>query len=63
MKLLRSTRAEVELAFRSLKNSLSLRLVYHSKDDRIRSHALICLLTLLLVGTTEVETEMSWAVI
>jgi len=54
---------EVERAFRTLKSSLSLRPVYHSKDDRIRSHVLICWLALLLVRLAEVETDMSWAVI
>jgi hypothetical protein len=54
---------EVERAFRTLKSSLSLRPIYHSKDDRIRSHVLICWLALLLVRLTEVETDMSWAVI
>ncbi len=54
---------EVERAFRTLKSSLSLRPIYHSKDDRIRSHVLICWLALLLVRVAEVETEMSWAVI
>jgi transposase len=39
---------EVERAFRTLKSSLSLRPIYHSKDDRIRSHVLICWLALLL---------------
>ena len=54
---------EVERAFRTLKSSLSLRPIYHSKDDRIRSHVLICWLALLLVRLAEVETDMSWAVI
>jgi transposase len=54
---------EVERAFRTLKSSLSLRPIYHSKDDRIRSHVLICWLALLLVRIAEVETEMSWAVV
>jgi len=54
---------EVESAFRTLKSSLSLRPVYHSKDDRIRSHVLICWLALLLVRIAEVETGMSWAAI
>ena len=48
---------------RTLKSSLSLRPVYHSKDDRIRSHVLICWLALLLVRIAEVETGMSWAVV
>jgi hypothetical protein len=54
---------EVERAFRTLKSSLSLRPIYHSKDDRIRSHVLICWLALLLVRLAEVETDMGWAVI
>jgi transposase len=54
---------EVERAFRTLKHSLSLRPVYHSKDDRIRSHVLICWLALLLVRIAEVETGLSWTVI
>ena len=54
---------EVERAFRTLKSSLSLRPIYHSKDDRIRSHVLSCWLALLLVRLAEVETDMSWALI
>jgi transposase len=34
--------------------------VYHSKDDRIRSHVLLCWLALLLVRIAEVETGISW---
>ncbi|TKB09252.1 IS1634 family transposase [Desulforhopalus sp. IMCC35007] len=52
---------EVERAFRTLKSTLSLRPVYHSKDDRVRSHVLICWLALLLVRIAEVETGLSWA--
>ncbi len=44
---------EVERAFRTLKSTLSLRPVYHTKDDRIRSHVLLCWLALLLVRITE----------
>ena len=51
---------EVERAFRTLKSTLNLRPVYHSKDDRIRSHVLLCWLALLLVRIVEVETGMSW---
>jgi len=51
---------EVERAFRTLKSTLSLRPVYHTKDDRIRSHVLICWLALLLVRIAEVETELTW---
>jgi transposase len=51
---------EVERAFRSLKGSLSLRPIYHSKDDRIRSHVLLCWLALLLIRIAEIETGMTW---
>ena len=51
---------EVERAFRTLKGSLSLRPIYHSKDDRIRSHVLLCWLALLLIRIAEVETQMTW---
>ena len=51
---------EVERAFRTLKSTLSLRPVYHTKDDRIRSHVLLCWLALLLIRIVEVETGMTW---
>ncbi len=51
---------EVERAFRTLKSTLSLRPVYHTKDDRIRSHVLLCWLALLLVRISELETGMTW---
>ena len=51
---------EVERAFRTLKSTLRLRPVYHSKDERIRSHVLLCWLSLLLVRIAEVETGQSW---
>jgi transposase len=51
---------EVERAFRTLKSTLCLRPVYHSKDDRIRSHVLICWLALLVVRIAEVETGLTW---
>ena len=54
---------EVERAFRTLKSTLGLRPVYHSRDDRIRSHVLLCWLALLLTRITEVETTQSWPTI
>ncbi len=51
---------EVERAFRTLKSTLSLRPVYHTKDDRIRSHVMLCWLALLLVRVAEFETGMTW---
>ena len=54
---------EVERAFRTLKGTLCLRPVYHSKDDRIRSHVLLCWLSLPLIRIVEVETAMTWPTI
>ncbi len=54
---------EVERAFRTLKSTLGLRPVYHSKDDRIRSHVLLCWMALLLTQIAEVETDQSWLTI
>jgi transposase len=54
------TLMEVERAFRTLKSTLCLRPVYHSKDDRIRSHVMVCWLALLLVRVAEVETGLTW---
>lgn len=51
---------EVERAFRTLKSTLSLRPVYHTKDDRIRAHTLLCWLALLLVRIAENETGLTW---
>jgi transposase len=51
---------EVERSFRTLKGTLSLRPIYHSKDDRIRSHVLLCWLALLLIRIAEVETDATW---
>ena len=51
---------EVERAFRTLKTTLSLRPIYHSKDDRIRSHVLLCWLALLLVRIAETKTGLTW---
>ena len=51
---------EVERAFRTLKSTLDLRPVYHTKDDRIRSHVMLCWLALLLVRVVELETSMTW---
>lgn len=51
---------EVERAFRTLKTTLELRPLYHRKDERIRSHVLLCWLALLLVRVVERETGESW---
>ena len=34
--------------------------MYHTKDDRIRSHVMLCWLALLLVRIAELETGSTW---
>lgn len=51
---------KVEAAFRTLKQSLALRPVYHRKDERIRSHVLLCWLGLMLIRIVENKTGRTW---
>lgn len=51
---------EVEAAFRTLKNTLELRPVYHRIEERIRAHVLLCWLALLMVRLAEKEIGESW---
>lgn len=51
---------EVERSFRTMKTTLDIRPVYHTKDERIRSHVLLCWLSLLLIRVIERETVLSW---
>lgn len=51
---------KVEAAFRTLKQSLALRPVYHRKDDRIRSHVLLCWMGLMLIRIIENKTGRTW---
>jgi len=44
---------QVEAAFRTLKQSLELRPVYHRKEERIRAHVLLCWLALMLIRIAE----------
>lgn len=48
---------EVEEAFRTLKQTLDLRPVYHRLSRRIRAHVLLCWLALLLIRVAEVRVE------
>lgn len=50
----------VEDAFRTLKNTLELRPVYHRKEERIRAHVLLSRLALLLMRVAELRTKKSW---
>lgn len=51
---------KVEAAFRTLKQSLALRSVYHRKEERIRSHVLLCWLALMLIRIVENQTGRTW---
>jgi hypothetical protein len=50
----------VEDAFRSLKQTLELRPVYHRLSDRIRAHVLLCWLALLMIRAAELKTGQTW---
>ncbi len=54
---------EVERAWRDMKTTLDLRPVYHRKEERIRSHVLLCWLALLLVRIAENATGETWRVL
>ncbi|MGH2851182.1 MAG: IS1634 family transposase [Solirubrobacteraceae bacterium] len=54
---------EAERSFRDLKGVLRLRPVYHSKDERIRAHVLICFLALVVVRVAETRTGETWRTI
>jgi hypothetical protein len=51
---------EVERSWRDMKTTLELRPVYHRKETRIRSHVLLCWLSLLLVRIAENATGETW---
>jgi transposase len=52
--------AEVERAWRDLKHVLDLRPVYRRKEERIRSHVILCWLSLLLIRVAETKTADTW---
>ena len=51
---------EAERSFRDLKGVLRLRPVFHSKDERIRAHVLICFLALVIVRVAETRSGQTW---
>ncbi len=51
---------EVERGWRDMKTVLDLRPVYHRREDRIRSHVLLCWLGLLLIRVAETRTGRRW---
>ena len=52
---------DVERCWRDLKQVLDIRPVYHSKDQRIRAHVLLCFLALMLVRVAENATGLTWS--
>lgn len=53
-------RYDVEEAFRTLKQRLDLRPIYHRLEDRIRAHVLLCWLGLMMVRVAENRTGQTW---
>jgi len=51
---------EIERVNRDLKHTIDVRPVYHRREDRIKSHVLLCWLALLLIRIAETETGDSW---
>jgi Transposase DDE domain len=51
---------EVERGWRDLKPVLDLRPLYHRREDRIRTHILLCWLALLLIRVAENTTGQTW---
>jgi len=51
---------EVERGWRDMKSVLDLRPVYHRREDRIRSHVVLCWPALLLVRVAETTSGQTW---
>jgi len=51
---------EVERGWRDLKQVIDLRPVYHRKEERIRSHVILCWLALLLASVAENTCGATW---
>jgi hypothetical protein len=51
---------EVERGWRTMKQVIDLRPVYHRKEDRIRAHVILCWLALLLIRIIETTTGQTW---
>jgi hypothetical protein len=51
---------EVERGWRDMKQIIDLRPVFHRREDRIRSHILLCWLALLLIRLAEVTAGDHW---
>jgi hypothetical protein len=51
---------QVERGWRDMKQIIDLRPVYHRKEERIRSHVVLCWLALLLIRIIETTTGDTW---
>jgi Transposase DDE domain len=51
---------EVERGWRDMKQVIDLRPVYHRKEERIRSHVILCWLALLLARVAENACDATW---
>ncbi len=51
---------DIEDAFRTLKQTLEIRPVYHRLEDRIRAHVTLCWLALLLIRVAERKAGKTW---
>jgi len=51
---------EVERGWRDMKQVIDLRPVYHRKEERIRSHVILCWLALLLARAAENACDATW---
>jgi Transposase DDE domain len=51
---------DVERCWRDLKQVIDIRPVYHSKDQRIKAHVLLCYLALMLIRVAENATGHTW---
>ena len=51
---------QVERGWRDMKGALSLRPVFHHREDRIRAHVQLCWLALLLIRVVENATGETW---
>jgi transposase len=52
--------ANIERVFRNMKHLIDIRPVYHRKEQRIRSHILLCWLAMLMIRVCEQGTGMTW---
>jgi Transposase DDE domain len=54
---------EAERGFKDLKGTLLMRPVFHHKEDRIRSHVLVCFLALVIIRVAEIRAGDTWRTI